>query len=99
MQDQSSSSNDNGRVIRFRPRGTAPASWRWPIRPIRPRDDLPVDDLSKYERGTDEDDYPHRMRMNLLAVAITVVLMGAGMWLAIAVVEVRQVQDCLLQGR
>ena len=39
------------------------------------------------------------MKMNALAVAITVVLMGIGTWLAVTIAEVREVQDCFLQGR
>ena len=98
MQDRSPLPNDTGRVIRFRPRGASPGRWRWLARPRR-SDRAPVADLSKYERGTGEDDYRHRMKMNALAVAITVVLMGIGTWLAVTIAEVREVQDCFLQGR
>lgn len=89
-------SDDSGRVIRFRPRGAPRSGWRWPLQ----RGQQPtVADLSKYERGTGEDDYRHRMKMNALAVVVTLVLMSIGIWLAIAISEVSQVQDCFLQGR
>jgi hypothetical protein len=89
---------ENGRVIRFRPRGTSPSGWRWPVR-RGPRDETPVADLSKYERAPPDDDYRHRMAMNALALAITAVLIGAGIWLAVSISEMQQIQDCFLQGR
>lgn len=94
MTDQPTPSSDRGRVIRFRPRGT-PA---WRLSPPR-HGKAPVADLSKYENAKGEDDYRHRMTMNALALVVTVVLVVVGTWLAVAIADMRQKQDCYLQGR
>ena len=96
MPDQSSPSKDDGRVIRFRPRGAFPSGWRWPAR-SRPGD-APVADLTKYERSRGEDDYRHRMTMNALALVTTTVLVVVGIWLAVSIADMRKKQDCYLQG-
>jgi hypothetical protein len=59
----------------------------------------PVDDLSKYERGTGSDDYRHRMLVNLVAFAFVIALIGAGLWLADTMAQMRRNQDCVLSGR
>ena len=87
--------NDN-RVIPFRPRGDA--RWRWTVRAPKPPD-TPVDDLTKFERGEHADDYKHRMQMNFLGLAITVVLIVTGVWIAETIAEMRKNQDCYLAGR
>ena len=87
--------NDN-RVIPFRPRGDA--RWRWPSRAPR-RPENPVDDLAKYEQGDPADDYKHRMQMNFLALAVTIGLIVAGVWIAETIAEMRKKQDCYLAGR
>jgi hypothetical protein len=89
------SDNDN-RVIPFRPRGDA--RWRWPTRPPK-APDTPVDDLAKYEHGEHADDYKHRMQMNFLALAVTVALIVMGVWIAETIAEMRKQQDCFLSGR
>jgi len=89
------SDNDN-RVIPFRPRGDA--RWRWPTRAPKPPD-TPVDDLAKYEHGEHADDYKHRMQMNFLALAVTVALIVMGVWIAETIAEMRKQQDCFLSGR
>jgi hypothetical protein len=38
----------------------------------------PGDDLAKYEHVETEDDYRHRMKMNMLGLIVTIVLMSAG---------------------
>jgi hypothetical protein len=86
---------DQGRVIRFRPRGTPP----WRLSPPRPRrGNTPVRDLSKYESAKGEDDYRHRMTMNALALVITSVLVVVGTWLAVSIADMRKKRDCYLQG-
>ena len=48
-------------------------------------------DFSEFEQESEGDaGYRHRMRMNLLAVAAVAVLMGAGMWLADAMVDIQK---------
>jgi len=98
MPDRSSPSQDDGRIIRFRPRGASPGGWRWPVRRPKPGGETPVADLSKYERAQDEDDYRHRMTMNVLALAATTILVVAGVWLAVSIADMRKNQDCYLQG-
>jgi len=91
--------NNDNRVIPFRPRGDA--RWRWPARAPKPPKppETPVDDLAKYERGEHADDYKHRMQMNFLGLAVTVVLIVAGVWIAETIAEMRKNQDCYLSGR
>ncbi len=90
-------SQDQGRVIRFRPRGASPSGWGWPLQRARP-EVPPVADLAKYENTKGEDDYRHRMTMNILALVLTTVLVVAGTWLAVSIADLRKKQDCYLQG-
>jgi hypothetical protein len=93
-----SSSDERGRVLRFRPRGSPPRpAWRWPD--ADSEQNTPVEDLSKYERTETPDDYRHRMMMNLLTLAVALVLIGCGLWLTSKIVENRNLQDCFLTGR
>jgi hypothetical protein len=83
-------SEPKGRVLRFRPRGALFA------RNVPP----PVADLKQYERDPEEpDDYRHRMMMNGLALAVTVVLIAVGLWIADVMALMRKNQDCVLTGR
>jgi hypothetical protein len=85
-------------VLRFQPRGSLlRTGWRWP--PPEPEQKTPVDDLAKYERDGTSDDYRHRMTMNVLALAVTLMLIVAGLWLTSVLVEIRTQQDCFLSGR
>lgn len=60
----------------------------------------PLPDLDKYERAPDEpDDFRHRMLMNGLGLAVTVVLIVAGIWMADVMAHMRKDQDCVLMGR
>jgi hypothetical protein len=38
------------------------------------------------------------MMMNVLALAVTIILVVVGVWLAISIAEMRKNQDCYLQG-
>ena len=77
------------------------------VLPFRRRDALfvrhvppPISDLQEYERKPDEpDDYRHRMIMNGLAFAATIVLIVAGIWIADVMAHMRKDQDCVLTGR
>lgn len=86
--DESSPPDDDGRVVRFR---RTPSSIRKP--------DPPVDDLAKYERGAETDDYRHRMIVNVAAFVFVIALIGAGLWLADTMAKMRRNQDCVLSGR
>ena len=59
-----------------------------------------ANDLSRYERPRDEgDDFRHRMLANVAALAFTVALTAIGIWLAVAIADLRKTQDCVLMGR
>lgn len=46
-----------------------------------------------------EDDYRHRMLTNLASVAVLTLLVAGGIWLAVAIADLRKNQDCALSGR
>jgi len=99
MSDRSLPPDDDGRIVRFRSRGSRPrAGWRWPASHDKP-EESPVDGLAKYERGEGDDDYRHRMKMNVLALTFTVLLMAAGIWLVSKLADLRKAQDCVMSGR
>jgi hypothetical protein len=91
ISDQPSSSDREPRVVRFR-RG--PAGTHTPV-----TGPPPVEDLAKYERDEGVDDYRHRMTVNILAFAFVIALIGAGVWLADTMAQMRKNQDCVLSGR
>jgi hypothetical protein len=96
--DRITPDDQNGRVLRFRPRGAPPrSSWRWPSSPAE--QDSPVEGLGKYERTESSDDYRHRMTINLLTLVFALVLIASGVWLTTKLVENRNLQDCFLSGR
>jgi hypothetical protein len=80
-----------GRVLRFERRGVAALRGRTPfaVPPTRPS---PVKD-------EDADDHRHRMIANALAVAILLVLVCCGLWLADTITKIRNMQDCAFSGR
>jgi len=85
------SSESEGRILPFRPRGSLFA------RNVPPP---PVPDLEKFERAPDEpDDFRHRMAMNALGLVATVVLIVTGIWIADVMAHMRKDQDCVLIGR
>ncbi len=98
--ERSPPTDDGQRVVPFRRRGAASGSgygWRrWPA--IGPQPTLPPD-LAKFEGGGQEDDYRHRMLVNVAAVVFTIVLAGTGAWLAMTLADMRKNQDCYLSGR
>jgi hypothetical protein len=82
--------DDDRRVVRFR---RNPSAIRKSAGPP------PVDDLAKYERGVETDDYRHRMLVNVAAFVFVIALIGAGLWLADTMAKMRRNQDCVLSGR
>jgi hypothetical protein len=91
MAEQSSADKPEGRLLKFRPRGSIFA------RPM-PRQSQ-VEDLGKYEGNDGSDDYRHRMLMNIAGLAVTIVLVAAGLWIANTMAQMRKNQDCVLTGR
>jgi hypothetical protein len=98
--ERSETTDDDHQVVPFRRRG-APSDgprWRWPPTAWQPTSP-PVEGLGKYEGGEEEDNYRHRMLVNLAALLVTVALAVAGAWLVIQLAEMRKNQDCVLSGR
>jgi len=94
---RSQTTDDDHRVVPFRRRDLG-ASGRAPRLTQQP--DPPNEAFSKYEGGDErEDTYRHRMVVNLAALAFTIVLALAGVWLAMQIADMRKNQDCLLSGR
>jgi hypothetical protein len=91
VSDQFSAPNSKGRVLKFRPRGSIFA------RPAQ--HPSPVEGLGKYERDDAPDNYRHRMLMNAAGLAVTIVLVIAGIWIASTMAQLRKDQDCVLSGR
>jgi len=99
--DRSKAPDDDHQVIPFRRPGAVPTGgWRWRLRAPQGAA-TPVEGLEKYEGGEGEqdDNYRHRMMVNLAALAVTVLLAIAGIWLVIQLAELRKNQDCVLSGR
>ena len=90
------SGEERGRVIELwsrRPRvGTEGKSSGAPGRPA-------VEDIAKFERQGRDEDYRHRMLINVLGFLFCAALALAGIWLANTIAELRQNQDCVLSGR
>lgn len=92
-----------GQVLRFERRRAGkpllhfPAIGRPAIGWPKSDDD---DDFARYEREPDERiDYRQRMFMNVIALAVVTLLLGAGVWIADTIAAMEKDQDCLMQGR
>ena len=94
--ERSEATDDEHQVLPFRRRGAVPGA---PRRRWSPPGSAPVQGLEKYEGGDEEDNYRHRMLVNLAAFLVTVALAVAGAWLVIQLAEMRKNQDCVLSGR
>jgi hypothetical protein len=97
-------SDEEHRVLQFRPRGSHHPTTRPTNLVARPRqhhDSKPEPlDLSRYEHPREEpDDFRHRMLANIAAFAFTVALTAIGIWLAMSIADLRRTQDCVLMGR
>jgi hypothetical protein len=58
-----------------------------------------VEGLARYETEKEDDNYRHRMLVNLAALLVTIALSIVGAWLAWQIAETRKNQDCALSGR
>jgi hypothetical protein len=86
-------------VLPFRRRGAPTGgAYRARLPATEPPTDAPAD-LAQYEGGAVEDNYRHRMLVNLAGLAFTIVLAIAGAWLAVTIADMRKNQDCYLSGR
>jgi hypothetical protein len=93
-----SSMQDRGRVIPLRPRAHSARS-RWQISKTHPTALSQNNDLARYERAAEPDDYRHRMIMNVAGLLVTVALIVTGLWLADSLADLRREQDCVMSGR
>ena len=97
--DGNTPSQTDSRVVLFRRRvGGPPNVVKSIIRAAREPPPLPSD-LAQFERASERDDYWHRMAVNGVTLACTVVLMVIGIWLAGSMAAMRKNQDCVLMGR
>ena len=90
--------DDEHRVVRFVPR----TSTTLPGHPTVPASGTalkPAGDLSRYQKNAEPDDFSHRMMANAAAFTFTALLIGAGIWLAVTIADLRKTQDCVLMGR
>ena len=97
MTDHGASTDADRRVILFRPRTSPPSPGAG--RGMGGEEASPVSDLAKFERGQGQDDYRHRMIVNVIALVFTVALAAAGIWIAESMALMRKNQDCALMGR
>ena len=74
---------ETGRVVPLRP--------RFGLRRRAARSDRPpaIEDIGKYEGGEREDDYRHRMLMNVLGFLTCAVLIAAGVWIVFQPMQMR----------
>jgi len=101
-QEEKAPTNDGAtggvrRVIAFRPRPRPMSADA--ERGIGAGPGSPVSDLARFEQDQGPDDYRHRMIVNAVALAFTVVLVVAGIWIAGSMALMRKNQDCVLMGR
>jgi len=88
----------SGQILSFRLRrrvGRQPLRHPAPV----PDDANVVGDLSGYEDEDRNINYRHRMLMNVIAVLVVSLLIGAGVWIADIIAAMQKAQDCVLQGR
>jgi hypothetical protein len=86
--------DEMGRVVPFeRHKGRARAPR------AAPPEGGPVEDLTKYAQSREPDEYRQRMINNGLALALLLLLVAIGVWLATSMAELRRNQDCVLSGR
>jgi hypothetical protein len=90
MTNAPSPDNEKGRVVPFRRRAPPP---------VVSGSNGPVEDVGKYARPEEPDNYRQRMINNVLALTFCVVLVGIGVWLANTMAQMRKSEDCVMSGR
>lgn len=93
-----------GQVLQFPGRNGAGRAGAIPVAaaPVHGLDaqTAAADDFARYEQDQDEPvDYRQRMLMNVIALAIVTLLVGAGVWIADTIAGLERDQDCIMQGR
>ena len=87
-------SENEARVVNFR-RGRAAPHTAPPSPPQRPEDDL----AAYAHSPEDPADYRRRQAVNAAVFLFVVLLIGAAIWLADTLADMRRNQDCVLSGR
>lgn len=73
---------------------------RLPVHPAAPRGvEPPSEELDKFARNNEPDDFRHRMLMNLIAFGFVAFLVVSALWLANSLATMRKDQDCVLSGK
>ena len=91
--------DDEHVVVRFRPRTSSHPPGHRDDPGDKNRGQPVAEDLSRYERRDEPDDFRYRMLANVAALAFTVALTAIGIWLAMSIADLRKTQDCVLMGR
>jgi hypothetical protein len=86
---------ERGRVLAFRPRTVRSRNEKLSREQAR----SPVPDLSRFQGLPENEDYGHRMLMNVLAFAVLSVMIFFGVWIADNMTPRATGQDCVLLGR
>ncbi len=86
---------ERGLVLPFRPRAGRSRNDKLSREQAR----SPVPDLSRFHGPPDNEDYRHRMLMNVLAFAVLSVMIFFGVWIADNMTQRAKDQDCILLGR
>jgi hypothetical protein len=90
----STPSNGEPRVVRFRPRPGSAAAPR-----PEPRNGA-KEDLAAYARAPEDPaEYRRRQAVNAFVFLFVILLIGAALWLADTMADMRRNQDCVLSGR
>jgi len=88
-----------GQVLQFRRRPSPALTVAPAARPHLPGSGAD-NDFARYEQEQEEPiDDRQRMLMNMIAVAIVILLISSGVWIADAISITGKDQDCALQGR
>jgi hypothetical protein len=95
-------SRPTAQILQFRPRERLGDHASTGLANVNEPESELLDDLEQYEQDREEDEninYPQRMLMNVIAVAVVTLLIGVGVWLADTIANMEREQDCVLQGR
>jgi hypothetical protein len=87
---------EKGRIVPFRPR--IPRARNDNLRRLNAGRPL-VEDVGKYARGSEDDNYRHRMINNAIAFLVLCLIVSCGIWLTNTIAQMRRDQDCALSGR
>jgi hypothetical protein len=102
LEEKPASTSGDERVIPFKRRASAPnaVGHRTQADHDAANDTGSARDLSRYERlAEDGDEFRRRIVANIAVLVFMMVLTGVGIWLAVSITHLRDIQDCILTGR